>query len=401
MLQTVVTYRYRLLPTRAQHGALANILDAQRILYNAALEERLAAWRCKDPISGKGVSPPHIDQCAALTQCRAELPEMQALPVNVQRGTLRRVHRACESFFARVKKGGAKGFPRFKVRDRFQSFAFAEFRGIRFDQDARRLWFKGLPGSLRVHMHRAMPTGKILSAIFKRDAKGWHVSLAMNGHCAAQRYPKRCCVGVDVGLESFARLSDGLTIPAPRLARKAERAMRLAQRALARAKRGSQRRRKTKERLARLHAKIARARQTFLHQASARLIAEHDLIAVEDLSIRNMTASAAGTMEAPGTRVQQKSGLNRSILDAAWGKFLQFLDYKAAKAGVTFIRVDAKGTSQQCSGCGAIVAKTLADRMHRCTCGTVLHRDHNAALNILHRAVVDPAIGNVARSGER
>ena len=125
---------------------------------------------------------------------------------------------------------------------------------------------------------------------------------------------------------------------------------------------------------------VTRAGHGFVQQ-SARIVRKHDLIAAEDLKVANMLAN---------------KHLARSISDAAWATFTQMLAYKAERAGAHFVRVDPKMTSQACSGCGVIVRKGLADRVHSCpACGLVLDRDHNAALNILRRAGKGPGAGNV------
>jgi IS605 OrfB family transposase len=288
----ILTYRYRLLPSKRQHVTLAGLLDAQRALYNAALEERIDCYRK----TGKGVS--YIDQCKSLTLCRRALPEMAALPVNLQRWTLKRLDDAFQGFFRRVKARNSKaGFPRFRGRGWWDSFGFGEFSGIRFD--GKRLRFAGMP---------------------------------------------RGC------------------------------------------KSGSNRRRKIKARLARLHRKIADTRSTWLHQQSAALVKRADLIAVEDLNVKNMIRHPT---------------LARSIADASWSKFLGFLAYKAERAGVHFVRVDPRNTSQKCSGCGELVPKSLAVRIHACPhCGLVIDRDWNASLNIL-RAGIGPGPLNVIRQDVR
>ena len=136
----------------------------------------------------------------------------------------------------------------------------------------------------------------------------------------------------------------------------------------------------------RLHAKVANARDTYLHQVTSRLVRENDVIAIEDLNVKGLASGM----------------LAKSVNDAAWAKFRFTLTYKAEGAGRRVIAVDPRNTSQACSCCGVIMKKTLAQRVHSCDkCGLVLDRDHNAALNILHRAVVCPGAVNVAQWGER
>jgi putative transposase len=374
---SALTYRYRLLPTRTQHKALAAILETQRILYNAALEERILCWRAT------GKTRTYFDQCKALVECRRVLPEMAELPANLQRGTLQRLDQAFKGFFRRVKAGEKPGFPRFKGRGWFNSFEFAEFSGLTFD--GKRLRFKGLPGGLWVHMHRPLPDADVVAAKFKRDVKGWFVCLVVRAEPAAKRGGDRI-VGLDLGLSCLATGSDGLTIPNPRAAERVQKEMRRRQRELARAKRGSARRMKVKAHLARLHLKIKNSRNTALHQASAMLVNAYDVIALENLNVKGLA----------------RSKLARSVNDAAWGKLKFMIGYKAARAGIDLREVDPRNTTQECSRCGALVPKALSERVHACEhCGLTCNRDLNAARVILHRAVGRPAGGNVTGCGER
>lgn len=363
----VLTYKFRLLPTQKQHKALVSILDSQRTLYNAALEERIDCYRK----TGKSLT--YNDQCNSLTKCRQEFPEMMGTPVNIQRGTIKRLDEAYKAFFRRVKaRNGKAGFPRFRGKGWFNSFDFSEFSGIQFD--GKRLRFKSMPSGLRVHMHRPIPEGKILTAKFKRDHKGWSVCFVVRVETAEKRIVSSA-VGIDVGIKTLAATSDGLLIPNPRVARRAERELRVRQRALARCKRGSNRRKKVRAEVTRLHAKIANTRSTALHQISAMLVNRYDAIVVEALNVKGLS----------------KGILARDVHDAGWSKLREMMRYKAERAGVHFIEVDPKFTSQDCSACGERVPKTLAERTHSCPhCGYVEDRDINAARVILSRGVVAP-----------
>jgi len=369
MKQIIRAYRYRLLPTKKQHKDLLVILESQRQLYNAALEERIGCYRK----TGKGRS--YVDQTLALTELRKDA-EFTNVSVALQRWTLRRIDNAYKAFF---KFGG---FPRFRSYARWRSFGYSQFLGITL-KDCR-LHLKGVHGGLRVHFHRPLK-GKIVSCIFTKDVKGWYVSfqtkveLQTVAHTGAE-------VGLDVGLKTFASLSNGGAIPAPQIARRAHKQLRQKQRALARCKCGSNRRKKIKSRLESAFAKIANTRKTFLHQHSARLVKEYGLIAVEDLKIRNMV---------------KNHNLARSISDAGWGIFINMIEYKAEEAGTRFVKVNPRNTSQACSGCGQIVQKDLSVRVHSCDCGLVLDRDVNAARNILTLAVVGQKQDNVTECRKR
>jgi putative transposase len=221
--------------------------------------------------------------------------------------------------------------------------------------------------------------------VFKRDSKGWTVSFAL---AIAVGESRKVCsaVGVDLGISTFAALSDGGFIPSLKAARKAERRLRQAQRSLARKKRGSAGRRRARMAVARCHAAVTRKRTEHLHQASARLVRDYDAIAIEKLNVKGLAASA----------------LAKDVHDASWARFISMLTYKAAKAGTRLIEVDAHNTSQDCSGCGVRVPKKLGNRIHDCpSCGLSIDRDLNAARNILNRAGVGPGLHNVASCGMR
>lgn len=355
----VLTYKYRLLPRKKQYARLDEIAESQRILYNAALEERIGAWKkAKKRIT-------YYDQCKSLTEIRKD---DASLPANLQRATLHRLELAYRGFFLRRKRGEKSGFPRFRAMSRWSGFGFGEFSGVVLR--GNKLLFRGLDGSLRVHMHRAMSDGKILACQFKKDSKGWTICFQVRVASEALTNTGNQ-VGIDVGLKEFAVLSTGESIHNPRHFQKQQSELRRRQRHLARCKRGSNGRKKARLALARVHLKIRNSRSAFLHQVSARLVRENELIAVEDLNVKGLASGI----------------LAKSVNDAGWSMFMNMLSYKAAKAGRQLVKVDARNTTQACSGCGCIVPKTLKDRTHGCMhCGLVLDRDHNAAINILGRS---------------
>jgi putative transposase len=362
----ILTYLYRLLPLKGQHRALERICAAQRELYNAALEERIDCYR------KTGKTRSYIDQSKALTTCRQEMPEMGALPVSLQRWTLKRLDDAFQGFFRRLKmRNGKAGFPRFRSTGRWEAFGFSEFRGIRFD--GRRLRFAGIAGGLKLHLHRPLPAkADIRSCVLRHDGRGWHVCLQI-AVAVAEKRSVASALGVDLGLKVFAYCSDNVIIPNPRIAQRAEKELRRRQRALARGKPRSHRRSKVRAQVTKLHRKITNTRNGWLHQQSAALVKRADLIAVEDLKVSNLVRHPT---------------LARSIADASWSRFVSMLDYKAEKAGGYLIRVDPRNTSQKCSGCGAWVPKALAVRTHACpSCGLAIDRDYNASLNILRAGI--------------
>ena len=194
--------------------------------------------------------------------------------------------------------------------------------------------------------------------------------------------------GIDVGLKSFLTLADGSLIENPRHYRKAEKALKRAQRRVSRRKKGSNRRRKAVKLLARKHQKIARQRRDFHHKTALALARQYDVIYHEAIQAKNLSARPKPKPDGNGgylpNGASRKVGLNKSINDAGWGQFLSILSCKAANAGKRAEAVPAAYTSQECSGCGERVPKSLSVRTHICpSCGLVLDRDTNAALNIL------------------
>lgn len=376
----ILTYRYKLAPTKAQYAALDRLCEAQRQLYNAALQERCEAW------TKNRISVTKLDQFKSLTKIRSFDEAYASVPVAMSRWSIARVDDAFKGFFSRMKRGDTPGFPRFKARSRWRSFGFAEWSGIRLKDG--RLLFAGLDGGLKVRLHRSIPDGSaVKSCTFSRQGRHWFIAMQMDVPVSEYHANPETVVGLDVGIEHLVTTSDGLHIPNYRPRSRRERELRIAQRAMARRRRGSKRRVKMREKLARLQRRIANARSTYLHQVSAKLARDYAFIAVEKLQMKNMTGSARGTADDPGTNVRQKAGLNRALLDAAPAMLISYTSYKAARAGGEMVKENAAYSSQDCSSCDERVPKPLSERMHRCSCGLVLHRDHNAAINILQRAL--------------
>lgn len=349
------------------------------MLFNAALEERTDCYKK----TGRWLTL--YAQQKELTEWRQTDEEARQTPLAIQRWTLIRLSDAYSLFFRRRQLNKRSGFPRFRNKDRWRSFGFYAMSGIKFD--GRRLRFGSFPGGLRVHLHRPLPkAANIRSCTFTKDVKGWYVCLHVK--VLERVFLKTgAVVGLDLGLQTFAHLSNGQTISAPKIARKSAARLRRRQRALVRCGLKSKRRAKVRKVLASVHRKIFNTRSTWLHQQSKSIVAKYDLIAVEDLNVAGMG---------------RHPKFSRSIHDASWSKFLGFLAYKAERAGKHLIRVDPRNTSQKCSGCGAIVPKTLAERTHSCPgCGLVLDRDHNAAINILNAAVLSRGEHNVIQWDER
>jgi putative transposase len=347
-------YKYRLYPTHKQTLALAGQLAEACRLYNGAIQER------RDAYASAGVSLTYYDQANQLKAIRAagtcELANFSAC-----QDVLRRVDKTFKAFFFRVRRGETPGYPRFKSRWRYDSITFPSYGdGCRL-QEGGKLYIQGV-GEIKVKLHRPV-AGRIKTVTVKRDAGRWCVCFSVE---VAETADTRLYtdIGIDVGLTSFAVLSDGTMIDNPRWYRQAQDKLRLAQRRVARRRRGSHGRRKAVRLLQQAHARVRNQRRDFQHKLARRLIETASVIFVEDLNIKGMA----------------RGMLAKSITDAGWAQFLQILSSKAAEAGCVVIGVPPSGTSQTCT-CGASVPKTLSQRWHRCVaCGLSLARDHVSAL---------------------
>jgi putative transposase len=356
------TYKEKLRPTPAQERALEETLWRCRDLYNTALEQRITAYQ------RRRVSISRYEQEAELKAIRAEFPEYAAIHAHILQDILARLDWTYQAFFRRVQRGEKAGFPRFKGRNRFHSFTFKEYgNGARLDNG---MLILSKIGRISVHWSRPVE-GTPKTITISKEADGWYVAIS----CADMPiHPLPATgqeTGIDLGLESFATLADGARICTPAYYRKAEAYLRRCARRVARRKKGSHRRRKAVALLAKAQQHITRQRRDFHHKEARKLLQTYDAIYYEDLRVANMV---------------QNHSLAKSISDAGWSAFLAILTFKAVGAGKRAQAVNPAYTSQRCSGpeCGMIVQKGLSVRWHACpACGTSLHRDHNAAMNIL------------------
>jgi putative transposase len=374
------TFKFLLEPTTRQRAALECVLDLQRELYNAALQERRGAWKW----NRRSVS--YFDQTKELTELRQLRPDILSFGVTVCRGTLRRLDRAFDGFFARCKAGEKPGFPRFRGPGSFDSVQWGDTNGWALNEDAGRLRLYGI-GQVTVKLHRPI-RGTPKTITIKREGKRFWVSVQCVDVPAEPLPATGKSVGIDLGVDNLVATSDGRLIEGPRFAKRAQAGLEKAQQDLSTKVRGSKRREKAKQRVGAHHRRIANQRRDFHHQVSRQLVDDHDLIVYEDLKIKNMTRrpkprpDGNGGHEANGARA--KSGLNRSIHDAGWGALQAMIVYKAESAGREVIAVDPRNTSRTCASCGHVSSGNRHGAVFRCTrCGQEAHADINAATNIL------------------
>ena len=227
--------------------------------------------------------------------------------------------------------------------------------------------------------------GRVKTISAKREGRRWYVVLSCDDVPARPIPATGREVGLDVGVARFATTSDGEVIASPRYTRKSADEMAAAQQSLSRKQRGSANRKRARAKVAEVHRRVRNRRADFHHKTARALVRECDVIALEDLCITNMTRSASGTLEEPGTNVAAKSGLNRSILDAGWGQFMSILAGKAEDAGRRIVLVNPRNTSITCHQCGARCTRPRQDTVI-CPAHGAMDADVNGARNICARA---------------
>ena len=363
------TYKYRLYPSRSQESALWGVLDACRGLYNMALAERKYSYQLE------GYSVSKADLYALAKHYRRTFPNADQMFSQTAQSVIEQVDLAFQSFFRRCKAGEKPGYPRFKGRNRFNSFLFKQFgTGARLDRHRLKLF--GI-GRVRVRWHRPLE-GDIKTVRIVHKAGRWYACFACEVEPPPPLPVTGHAIGLDVGISALVTTSEGEQIAHPAYYRVSQKRLRQLQRKLARAQSGSRNRQKALRAVQRQQERVANQRSDFLHKLSSKLVRNFDAIVLEDLRVSNMV---------------RNPHLSKSILDSGWSMFRQYLTYKAESAGSRVTFVDPAYTSKTCSSCGAVFQDfDLSTRWVTCACGLSLNRDHNAALNVLSRAGWDTSV---------
>ena len=353
----------------------------------------LRPWKAKDAFFfGRPISK--ADQVRRLIEIRASDPDgIGVIPHSLLMDQIDIVHQAMDAFYDRVKAGLKAGFPRFKSYDQVRSMACPIGDGIQLRLDAlngkARLHAKMLwHGAMDMHFHRDL-LGKPKTIRLTYDGRFWWATIACEVDSEAVAHVRPgTSIGLDAGVNKLIAFDDGTFVVNPRFLEEDAAKVRRQARALSRCKRGSHNRGKAKRALARSRRKTADKRATHHHKVSKDVVAKAETIFVEDLKVRNMVRSAAGTVAEPGVNVSQKRGLNRGMHDAAISALYGMVRYKAESAGGRVVSVDSRHTSQDCSECGGREPGARNGRRYRCSCGADLDADHNAARNVLARGLL-------------
>jgi putative transposase len=381
-------YVYKLKPNAAQRERLSATLETCRRLYNDCLFERQACWEQhpdEDPaekrVTGSMQKKSHV------TDRRKSDEFLLSVNSQILQDVVDRLEKTFKAFFKRVKQGQTPGYPRFKGRGWYDSFTYPRFgwdasqiKASETEKPSRygKVCCAGI-GWIKMFYDRPIQ-GKAKTVTFRRRTGGWYAIIS----CEVPYDPMAATgesVGIDLGIEAFATLSNGERIENPRILKKRMSRMKRASRRLSRRdgpdrKKGkfasSGRWKKARALLAKQHDGVRRTRQEFHRRTVHALVSRFDAIAVEDLNVRGLV---------------RNHHLARAISDVGWASFVMCLVNKAESAGRVVTKVNPAYTSQDCSECGARVPKKLSERMHCCPyCGVVMHRDENAARNIKERA---------------
>ena len=359
------TYKYRLYPTKKQKDKLDWTLETCRILYNSCLVDRNRHYES----TGKGLS--RMTQQKILVRDKKNIEYLTNIHSQVLQDVLFRIEKAYKAFFRRLKEKNIKvGYPRFKNYGRYDSITYTQ-SGFGID-DTGKLTLSKI-GHIKLKAHRNI-NGIIKTCSIKKEIDKWYVCFSVFYEPVPKPLPDNA-VGIDMGIKSFAALSDGEQIDNPKYLMLSEEGLIKKQRQLSTKKKGSNNRKKAKTAVAKAHKKVYNQRKDFQHKLSRKIVDNYGFIAVEDLQIKNMV---------------KNHHLSKSISDAGWGQFISFLTYKAEEAGCWVEKVNPRYTSQECWVCGYIYDDmTLSVRKWTCpVCHTVHDRDTNASINTLNKALL-------------
>lgn len=384
----ILTYCYRIKPSAEQEALMLHTLELLRRHWNYALGQRLD-WlrrtrvqidRCSLVCEAIGEIPDKVDyytQQSALKDTKTLFPEYKNIWAESQQVNLQRLKKAWERWMIPDKSGKRGGRPRFKSLGELRSFVYPRINcpkaGAFLVGSVLRL---SKIGEMPFVLHRPLPDGFVLkTCAIVRKADGWYCSISMTDETVPEPLPVeqiKSTTGIDVGCEKFLTTAQGQAVVVPQFYRKAQYKLARAQRNLARQVKGSNAYERQKNRIALLHLHVARCRKEFHYSVAHWLCSQYDLIAFERLNIKGLA----------------RTRLAKSILDCAWGAFLQILEAVAVKRGKLSVECDARGTSIECSSCGKRVKKELSERVHSCpSCHLEIDRDWNSGINLLKRGL--------------
>ncbi len=347
-------YKFRIYPNKLQRQGIQTHLWLSKNLWNNGLELAKQLYINYHKFPSR--------------QAYQEISKNSGLYSQVAQDVFIRLYLSLKAKIRRKKAGLKGGFPRFKSIDRVKSLHYPQSG---FSLNAKKLKVSPF-GEINIKKHREIE-GTIKTLTLKRESSGkWFAIFTVEMEVQSIPLKEGKPVGIDLGLMTFATISNGEQIIKPKHMGIYEDRLADAQRNLSKKKFKSKNRRKARQKVARVYAKVANTRKDWLHKVANSLISRYPIIALEDLNVQEMA-------EAHG----------KGISDAGWSIFINIISYKAESAGCEVVFVNPKNTSKDCSRCGICVPKELWERQHNClSCGLSVDRDINAAINILNRATL-------------
>jgi putative transposase len=396
-MQRLQAYKYELRPDGQQERQMRRFAGSCRFVFNKALALQKERYEQGEKKLG------YAGMCKLLTEWRntTETAWLADAPVHPLQQTLKDLERAYTNFFAK-----RADFPRFKKKGQSDSFRYPDPKQIKLDQANSRLFLPKL-GWLRYRNSREV-LGTVKNVTVSQSCGKWFVSIQTEREVEQPVHPSASIVGVDMGIARFATLSDGTVFEPINSFKKQQARLARYQRAMSRKTKFSNNWKKAKAKVKKLHQKIGNIRRDYLHKTTTTISQNHAMVCIEDLQVRNMSKSAAGSAEAPGRNVKAKSGLNKSILDQGWFEFRRQLEYKQAWRGGLVVAVNPRNTSRTCPCCGHVSAdnRQTQARFACVECGFEENADVVGAINVLRAgharfacevsgAVMPPAAGTL------
>ncbi|MFA7666583.1 MAG: transposase [Burkholderiaceae bacterium] len=388
-MQRLQVFKYELMPTGGQRRDMRRFAGSCRFVFNKALALQKARYEEGEK------KLDYAGLCKLLTEWRngTQTPWLADAPTHPLQQALKDLERAYANFFAK-----RADFPRFKKKGQGDSLRYPDPKQVKLDQADSRIFLPKL-GWLRYRNSRDV-LGEVKQVTVSLFSGKWFVSIQTERELEQPVAQATSAIGIDVGIARFATLSDGSFLAPLDSFRKHEQRLKRCQRAMSRKTKFSNNWKKAKARIQRIHARIGNARRDYLHKATTTISQNHAMVCIEDLQVRKMSRSAAGTTEKTGKNVRAKSGLNKAILDQGWFEFRRQLDYKLQWNGGMLIAVPPHNTSRTCPSCGHV----SADNRHTqakfaCVeCGYEENADVVGAINILARGHRVAACGEPVQS---
>jgi putative transposase len=366
-------FKFELRPNGAQRQQMRCFAGSCRFVYNKGLGLQKARFDAGEKVLS------YAGLCKRLTQWRSDTDTswLRDAPTHPLQQALKDLERAYTHFFAK-----RADLPCFKKKGRHASFRYPDPKQIKLDPLNSRLFLPKL-GWLRYRNSRPV-LGRMKNLTVSLSCGKWFVSIQTERELE-QPLPRGGAVGIDLGVVRFATLSDGSFYAPLNSFKRHQTQLRKGLQAMSRKQKSSHNWKKAKERIQRIHARIGNARRDYLHKTSTAISQNHAMVCIEDLQVRNMSKSAAGSTETPGKQVRAKAGLNKSILDQGWFEFRRQLEYKLSWNGGSLILVPPQNTSRRCPQCDHVSAENrrTQERFHCMACGFEENADRVGAINIL------------------